>query len=74
MFLPESPSQLQMDAIARQIIQSQYKDKIGAITYRRAKGGGIEGKFKDALNPKRTFDFRIKDGELSYEVDSWEED
>ncbi|MGL5923832.1 hypothetical protein [Chroococcidiopsis sp.] len=74
MNLPDNPTQSQMDAIARSIIQSQYKDKVGAIAYRRAEGGGIEGKFKDALNPKRVFEFLIKDRELSYKVDSWDEE
>ncbi len=74
MNLPEFPTTTQMDAIARVIIASQYKDGVGAITYKRAEGGGIEGKFKDARNSKRAFEFLIKDGSLSYGVDSWDEE
>ncbi|MGL5924637.1 hypothetical protein [Chroococcidiopsis sp.] len=74
MNLLENPTKSQMDTVLRQIIQSQYKDRVGAIAYKRAVSGGIEGKFKDALNPKRIFEFLIKDGELSYKVDSWDEE
>lgn len=74
MNLPSNPTQLEMDAIARSIIQSQYKDRVGAVVYKRAEGGGLAGKFKDAINPRRVFEFLIKDGELSYKVDSWDEE
>ncbi len=68
------PNQDDMDDLCRTIIQSQYIEGVGAVIYRAAEGGGIEGKFKDARNPLRIFQFLIKDGELSYSPIAWSEE
>lgn len=74
MNLPDNPTKEQMDSVCRAIIQSKYTDGVGAIIYRADPKGGIEGRFRDRQNPRRVFEFSIKDGGLIYKAISWAEE
>lgn len=63
--LPKQSNQAQRDRVLKRIIESQFRDPVIVMSY-QLDNPGIVGVFYPESEPGDVFDFKIRDGNISY--------